>query len=268
MRIARFTPTQADEGERSSDPLYGIVGRGPDGEETVLTISGDPLYAGIHPTGETFRLADVKLLAPVIPRSKVVCVGRNYADHAAEFGGEVPPEPLLFLKPNTSVIGPSDAIVWPRQSRRVDHEGELAVVIGRLCKDVPREKASDVIFGYTIANDVTARDLQKSDGQWARAKGFDTFCPLGPWIETDLDPSDLAISVTVDGEMRQNERTSAMIFKVPEIIEYASAAFTLLPGDVILTGTPAGVGILPPGCTVSVSIEGIGTLENKVISRG
>jgi 2-keto-4-pentenoate hydratase/2-oxohepta-3-ene-1,7-dioic acid hydratase in catechol pathway len=141
-------------------------------------------------------------------------------------------------------------------------------VIGRLCKDVPREKASEVIFGYTVANDVTARDLQKSDGQWSRAKGFDTFCPLGPWIETDLDPSDLAISVTVDGELRQSSRTSSMIFTVPEIVEYVSAAFTLLPGDVILTGTPAGIGILPPGCTVKVTIENIGTLENKVVARG
>jgi 2-keto-4-pentenoate hydratase/2-oxohepta-3-ene-1,7-dioic acid hydratase in catechol pathway len=268
MRIARFTPPTGPDGQRSSDPLYGIVGRSPEGEETVLKITGDPLYSGIHPTGEVFLLSEVRLLAPVIPRSKVVCVGRNYADHAAEFGGEVPPEPLLFLKPNTSVIGPNDAIVWPRQSKRVDHEGELAIVIGRLCKDVPREKAAEVIFGYTVANDVTARDLQKSDGQWSRAKGFDTFCPLGPWIETELDPSDLAISVTVDGEVRQSSRTSSMIFSVAEIVEYASAAFTLLPGDVILTGTPAGVGILPPGCTVSVTIENIGTLENKVIARG
>jgi 2-keto-4-pentenoate hydratase/2-oxohepta-3-ene-1,7-dioic acid hydratase in catechol pathway len=268
MRIARFTPPVDRDGQRSGDPLFGIVGRSPEGEETVLKITGDPLYSGIHPTGEVFLLVDVRLLAPVIPRSKVVCVGRNYADHAAETGSEVPLEPLLFLKPNTSVIGPLDAIVWPRQSQRVDHEGELAVVIGRLCKDVPREKAGEVIFGYTVANDVTARDLQKSDGQWARAKGFDTFCPLGPWIETELDPSDLAISVTVDGELRQSSRTSSMIFKIPEIIEYASAAFTLLPGDVILTGTPAGVGLLPPGCSVNVTIENIGTLENKVISRG
>lgn len=255
MRIARF----ASEPDSYS---FGVV----EGEE-IAAISGDPIYAGITFTGERFPLADVRLLAPVIPRSKVVCVGRNYADHAKEMGNDLPVEPLLFFKPNTSVIGPQDAIVWPRQSQQVEHEGELAVVIGKVGKDIPKERVADYIFGYTIANDVTARDLQKSDGQWARAKGFDSFCPLGPWIETTLDVTDLALTVEVDGQLRQAARTSEMIFDIPTIISYISEAFTLLPGDVILTGTPAGVGLLPPGCQVSVGIEGIGTLTNRVVAR-
>jgi 2-keto-4-pentenoate hydratase/2-oxohepta-3-ene-1,7-dioic acid hydratase in catechol pathway len=166
------------------------------------------------------------------------------------------------------VIGPDDAIIWPTMSKKVDHEAELAVVIGKICKDVPKERVQDVIFGYTIANDVTARDLQKVDGQWSRAKGFDTFCPLGPWIETDIDPRDLAISATVDGELRQNDRTSSMIFDIPTIINFVSQVYTLLPGDVILTGTPAGVGVIPIGSKVAISIEGIGTLENSAVSHG
>lgn len=253
MRIARFSLPDSDSYH------FGIV----EGAE-VAAIAGDPIYAGVSFTGERYSLDQVRLLAPVIPRSKVVAVGRNYAEHAKEMGNDVPAEPLLFFKPNTSVIGPSDAIVWPTQTKQVEHEGELAIVIGRIAKDVPAARANEVIFGYTCANDVTARDLQKTDGQWARAKGFDTFCPVGPWIETDLDTSDLALTVEVDGELRQSGRTSQMIFGIPELIEYISAAFTLLPGDIILTGTPAGVGALPPGCSVSVSIEGIGTLINRV----
>jgi 2-keto-4-pentenoate hydratase/2-oxohepta-3-ene-1,7-dioic acid hydratase in catechol pathway len=261
VRIARFTPPA---GSSSVDPyLFGVVEGG-----EVNAIAGDPMYAGITFTGEHFDLDDVRLLAPVIPRSKVVCVGRNYADHAKEMNSEIPTEPLLFLKPNTSVIGTSDAIVWPAQSQAVEHEGELAVVIGRIAKEISPEMVEEIIFGYTIANDVTARDLQRKDGQWARAKGFDTFCPLGPWIETSLDVSDLAISVEVDGELRQSGRTSQMIFSIPEVVSYISHAFTLLPGDVILTGTPAGVGPLPPGCTVEVTVEGIGTLSNRVMARG
>jgi 2-keto-4-pentenoate hydratase/2-oxohepta-3-ene-1,7-dioic acid hydratase in catechol pathway len=195
-------------------------------------------------------------------------VGKNYADHAKEMDSAVPEQPVLFIKPNTSVIGPDDAIIWPTMSKKVDHEAELAVVIGKICKDVPKERVQDVIFGYTIANDVTARDLQKVDGQWSRAKGFDTFCPLGPWIETDIDPRDLAISATVDGELRQNDRTSSMIFDIPTIINFVSQVYTLLPGDVILTGTPAGVGVIPIGSKVAISIEGIGTLENSAVSHG
>ena len=262
MRIARFT---LPDPTRTSDPKFGIVGSAPDGRETVLVISGDPLYAGVHPTGEVIPLDEVKLLAPVLPRSKVICVGRNYLEHIKELNNDIPSEPLLFFKPNTAVIGPEDAIVWPRGSEQVEHEGELAIVIGRLCKDVPREKVKDVIFGFTIANDVTARDWQRKDGQWARAKGFDTSCPIGPWIETEFDASDAEIKVSVDGEKRQQGRTSQMIFAIDYIIEYISKTFTLLPGDIILTGTPSGVGLLPPGSRVDVSVSGIGTLSNKVV---
>ena len=259
MRIARFTPPK----EISASPLFGVVS----GNEIEI-LAGDPLYSGITKTGEKVALDSVKLLAPVIPRSKVVCVGKNYADHAKEMDSAVPEQPVIFIKPNTSVIGPDDAIVWPSMSKKVDHEAELAIVIGKICKDVPKVRVQDVIFGYTIGNDVTARDLQKVDGQWSRAKGFDTFCPLGPWIETDLDPSDLAISAEVDGELRQNDRTSSMIFDIPTIIHFITQVYTLLPGDVILTGTPAGVGVIPVGSTVSVTIEKIGTLSNRAVAHG
>ncbi|MBM3703558.1 MAG: DUF2437 domain-containing protein [Actinobacteria bacterium] len=257
MRIARFSPPK----EVSASPLFGVVL----GNE-IEVLAGDPLYSGITKTGEKLALDSVKLLAPVIPRSKVVCVGKNYADHAKEMDSVVPEQPVIFIKPNTSVIGPDDAIVWPSMSKKVDHEAELAIVIGKICKDVPKERVQDVIFGYTIGNDVTARDLQKVDGQWSRAKGFDTFCPLGPWIETDIDPSDLAISAEVDGQMRQSDRTSSMIFDIPTIIYFITQVYTLLPGDVILTGTPAGVGVIPIGSTVSISIEGIGTLSNRAVA--
>ena len=259
MRIARFTPPK----EVSASPLFGVVS----GDEIEI-LTGDPLYSGITKTGEKVSLNSVKLLSPVIPRSKVVCVGKNYADHAKEMDSAVPEQPVIFIKPNTSVIGPDDAIVWPAMSQRVDHEAELAIVIGKICKDVPKERVKDVIFGYTIGNDVTARDLQKVDGQWSRAKGFDTFCPLGPWIETEIDPSDLAISAEVDGQVRQSDRTSSMIFDIPTIINFISQVYTLLPGDVILTGTPAGVGLIPVGSTVSITVEGIGTLSNRAVAHG
>jgi 2-keto-4-pentenoate hydratase/2-oxohepta-3-ene-1,7-dioic acid hydratase in catechol pathway len=250
MKVARFSH---DETIR-----YGIV----DGADLVV-LAGDPLFAGFETTGERIPLADAVLLAPVIPRSKVVCVGKNYHDHAAEMGGEAPTEPLLFLKPNTSVIGPGDVIVRPRQSSRTDFEGELAIVVGRVAKDVPAAKAAEYVFGYTIANDVTARDLQRSDGQWARAKGFDTFCPLGPVIETEFDLDGGARIVSrVNGEVRQDGPISDMIHSVADIIAYASAAFTLLPGDVILTGTPAGIGPFDAGDAVEVEITGIGVLRN------
>ncbi|MBK5217075.1 MAG: fumarylacetoacetate hydrolase family protein [Propionibacteriales bacterium] len=258
MRIARFT---TDE-----DPRYGLIGED-NGKEMIAVMDGDPLYAGIQLSGEKVPLEDARLLAPVIPRSKVVCVGKNYLAHAQEMGGDVPKEPLIFLKPNTSVIGPGEPIFYPRQSNNVHFEGELAVVIGRICRDISAADASKVILGYTIGNDVTARDLQASDGQWARAKGFDTFCPLGPWIETNFDPSDVAISTKLGDELKQSSRTSGMVFKVPEIVEYISSFMTLLPGDVILTGTPDGVGPMEVGDDVSVTIEGIGTLTNKVVSR-
>ncbi len=259
MRIARFTT-------EGGEPRYGVV-EGPPDDELVAVVAGDPLYRPVQFTGERLPLADVRLLAPVIPRSKIVGVGRNYADHAAEFGQVIPEEPLLFLKPNTAVIGPGDAIVLPRQSHEVHFEGELAVVIGKLCRDVPRERAADVIFAYTVGNDVTARDLQRSDDQWARAKGFDTFCPLGPWLETELDSADLALRTAVNDEVKQDVRTSKLIFDIPTLVAYISAAFTLLPGDVILTGTPAGVGPIVAGDRVDVTVEGIGTLDNRVVSR-
>ena len=261
MRIVRFSPnTSAGIG---SDPLFGVL----NAENQILVLRGDPIYSGIVPTETKVSLDEVRLLAPVIPRSKVVCVGKNYADHAAEMGSEVPKEPVIFLKPNTSVIGPDDLIQWPRMSERVDFEGELAVVISRISKDVPREKVSDVIFGYTIANDVTARDLQKIDGQWSRAKGFDTFCPLGPWIETEFEPGSQQIKTTLDGEIKQSDVLTSMTFKIPEIVEFISSVMTLLPGDVILTGTPAGIGPMPPGAEVVITIEGIGSLSNKVSPR-
>lgn len=250
MRIARFSHNDAIR--------FGIVD---DGELVVL--SGDPMFAGYDTTGERVPLADVALLAPVIPRSKVVCVGRNYRDHAAELGNDVPAAPMLFFKPNTSVIGPGDAVVLPKHSDFVSYEGELAAVIGRVTRNVSAENALGHVFGYTIANDLTARDWQKTDGQWARAKGFDTSCPLGPAIETEFDVDGPAVITTrLNGEVRQEGPISDMIFSLAEIIEYASAAFTLLPGDVILTGTPAGVGQITAGDTVEIEITGLGTLRN------
>lgn len=258
MRIARFT---TDE-----DPRFGLIGD-EDGKEVVAVVSGDPLYAGINLTGEKIPLDDVRLLAPVLPRSKVIGIGRNYAAHAKELDNELPEEPLVFLKPNTSVIGPGDPILYPHQSENVQFEGELAVVIGRICRDVPADGAEKVIYGYTVGNDVTARDLQRSDNQWARAKGFDSFCPLGPWVETNLDIANVSITTKVGDEVRQDGSTSDMIFKVPELIAYVSSFMTLLPGDVILTGTPEGVGPLSDGDEVSITVAGIGTLTNRVVSR-
>ena len=198
---------------------------------------------------------------------QIVCVGRNYREHAKEMGNEVPTEPLLFLKPRSCVVGAGAAIELPVGAGRVDFEGEVGVVIGSRLRKATAAACAAAVRGIIAANDVSAREWQKNDGQWARAKGFDTFCPLGPWIETELDPNDLAISVTVDGELRQSSRTSLMIFKIPEIIAFVTQVMTLLPGDVILTGTPAGIGPLAAGSTVEVSIEGIGTLTNKVSSK-
>ncbi len=262
MRIIRFSaPEKLGVG---TDPLFGVL----NDQDAILVLRGDPIYSGIVPAEKSLKLSDVKLLAPVIPRSKVVCIGKNYADHAAEMDSEVPSEPIIFIKPNTSVIGPNEVIIWPRMSERVDYEAELAIVIGRICKEVPASKAKDVIYGYTLANDVTARDLQKKDGQWSRAKGFDTFCPLGPWIETEFIPGDQKITSTLNGEVKQSSMLSEMIFKVPQIIEFVTNVMTLLPGDVILTGTPAGIGPMPSGASITVAIDGLGVLTNKVSSRG
>jgi 2-keto-4-pentenoate hydratase/2-oxohepta-3-ene-1,7-dioic acid hydratase in catechol pathway len=262
VRIARFAAGR--------DPQYGVVELAEDGgshPDTVSVLTGDPIAMSVQLTGERKELGSVRLLAPVIPRSKIVAVGRNYAAHAAEMGDEVPKTPLTFFKPNTSVIGPGEPIIYPGASREVSFEGELALVIGRICKEVPVSRVPEVIFGYTVANDVTARDLQRSDGQWARAKGYDTFCPLGPWITTHQqieEAAALAIRTTLDGELRQDGNTKDMILTIPELVAYISSYTTLLPGDVILTGTPSGVGPMLPGQEVSVEIEGIGTLTNPV----
>lgn len=253
MRIARYR----FEGEVS----YGVA----DGQ-VIREMSGTPFPAGseIDVTGVEHDIDAVDLLAPVLP-TKIIAVAKNYADHAAEMGGEVPREPMIFLKPSTAVIGPEGVIRLPGQSERVEHEAELAVVIGRLCKDVPEHRVPEVVLGYTCANDVTARDLQATDGQWGRAKGFDTFCPLGPWIETDLDPADQRLVVRRDGEVVQDGHTSDMVHGIAALIAHASAAFTLLPGDVILTGTPAGVGPVQPGQRVEVEISDIGVLSNPFV---
>ena len=275
MRIARFA--------KGGEVAYGVVGEaqadgsgaarpvtGAAGLSVVAELRGHPFSpgkGGVQFTGATFPLEDVRLLAPVLP-SKVVAVGRNYADHAREMGGEPPAEPVLFLKPSTAVVGHGDQIAYPvKLTQRVDYEGELAVIIGRLCREVPAAQAAEVIFGYTCANDVTARDLQARDGQWTRAKGFDTFCPLGPWIETDADPADLQLTTEVNGEVRQQARTSQLLYDVPALVEFVSTVMTLLPGDVLLTGTPAGVGPLEDGDEVSVTIENVGSLRNTVVNR-
>jgi 2-keto-4-pentenoate hydratase/2-oxohepta-3-ene-1,7-dioic acid hydratase in catechol pathway len=243
------------------DIAYGVAD-----VEGVLVYRGSPFVAW-EPTETVVPWETAQLLAPVLP-SKLVAVGRNYEDHAAERGGEVPDEPLIFLKPATSVIGPEANVVHPAISNDVQHEAELAAVISRVARHVKAEDASAFIMGYTAANDVTARDLQMKDGQWARAKGFDTFCPLGPAIETELDPLEkLAVICRVNGEVRQAGFTSDMVFGVAEILEYVTAVMTLLPGDVILTGTPAGISRVVPGDVMEVEIDGIGILQNPVVSR-
>ncbi len=231
----------------------------------MAAIDGHP-FGSINFTGDRWALPDVRLVAPILP-SKVVAVGKNYADHAREMGGEAPSSPVIFLKPSTSVIGPGDLIRVPPESTRVDHEAELAVVIGRPARDVSRADALAHVLGYTAANDVTARDQQKADGQFTRAKGHDSFCPLGPWLETVLDPSDLRLTAAVNGDMRQDGRTSQMVHDVATLIAFMSSVMTLLPGDVVLTGTPAGVGPIAPGDTVTIGIEGIGELTNPVVAK-
>ncbi|MET8277512.1 fumarylacetoacetate hydrolase family protein [Micromonospora sp. NPDC005174] len=264
MRIARFAHAKG----MSFGAVEGEPEAGPQGL-TIAEIEGHP-FGQLSFSGARWALSDVRLLSPILP-SKVVCVGRNYADHAAELGNEVPKEPLLFLKPSTSVIGPRDAIRLPIFSKQVEHEAELAVVIGAPgARRADRAAAERAIFGYTCANDVTARDLQRSDGQWTRAKGFDSFCPIGPWITTGLDVSDLEIRCEVgrnpdEMEVRQLGRTKDMVFDVVGLVSYISHVMTLLPGDVVLTGTPAGVSPLVEGDTVAVRIEGIGELSNPVV---
>lgn len=254
MKIARFSA--------GGDPQFGIV----DDDELVV-LAGDPMFHGYDTTGERLKLADVRLLAPVIPRSKVVCIGMNYAAHVATMQYEVPDNPLIFLKPNTAVIGPDEPIIIPPVDGRITHEGELVVVIGKIAKRVKAADWRDYVFGFTIGNDVSARDVMFADGQWARAKGFDSFAPIGPFIETELDPSALEIETFVDGEPRRKGNTRDMITKVPEIIEFVSDAWTLLPGDIIMTGTPDGLGGFVDGQTVEIHIEGLGVLRNPAKNR-
>ena len=250
----------------SPDGVAFVAIEGEGGAQVAREIAEHPFGTPTF-TGRQWPLADVRLLAPILA-SKVVCVGKNYAAHVAEMGGESYEDPVIFLKPNTAIIGPNVPIVLPADANPVHHEGELAVVIGRPCKDVPAARAAENILGYTIANDVSARDQQRRDVQWTRAKGHDTFCPGGPWIVTDLDPADLELRTEVNGHVRQNSRTSLMIHDVGEIVEWISAVMTLLPGDLILTGTPEGVGPIEAGDTVSITVEGIGTLTNPVVRKG
>lgn len=254
MRIARIA--------HPAGVAFVALEPGPDGAELAVEIAEHP-FGSVNFTGRHWPLSHVRLLAPVRP-TKIIGIGRNYAAHAEEMGGEAAADPIMFLKPNTTVVGPHAPIRLPADSERVDYEGELAVVIGRPCKDVPAAEAASALLGYTVANDVTARDHQRSDGQWTRGKSHDTFCPLGPWIETTADPTDLALRTQLDGTVVQNSRTSLLLYGVPALVEWVSRVMTLLPGDVILTGTPAGVGPLHAGQSVSVTVEGVGTLTNPV----
>lgn len=250
MKVARFS--------NGAEPRFGIV----DGPELAV-LKGHPLVAGYQTTNERIPLKEVKLLAPTIP-SKIVCIGKNFADHAAEIGEEVTVEPLIFFKPSSAIIGHGDAIVIPPQSKQVELEAELCLVIGKLAKNVSEEKALEYLWGVTIANDVTARDLQFGDGQWARSKGFDTFCPLGPWVETEFVPDGQVIESRINGEIRQNVAITEMVHKIPAIISYVSKNMSLLPGDIILTGSPAGISVINSGDLIECEIEGIGILSNPV----
>jgi 2-keto-4-pentenoate hydratase/2-oxohepta-3-ene-1,7-dioic acid hydratase in catechol pathway len=258
VRIARFT---------ASDQIaFGVV----TGDEadpssmTVTAIDGHP-FAPFEQTSVAFPLSDVRLLPPVLP-NKVIGIGKNYAEHAREMGGEPPSTPTMFLKPSTTVVGPDESVVLPPQSSQVEFEGEIAVVVGRLARHVPAHRVAEVTLGYTCADDVTARDLQRSDGQWTRAKGFDGFCPLGPWIETEVDDAALAVTTTVNGQTRQSAAAADMVHSVTDLVVFVSSVMTLLPGDVILTGTPAGVGPLAAGDDVRVTVTGVGTLRHRVVS--
>jgi 2-keto-4-pentenoate hydratase/2-oxohepta-3-ene-1,7-dioic acid hydratase in catechol pathway len=250
VKVARFS--------NGAEPRFGIV----DGPELVV-LKGHPLVAGYQTTGERIPLKELKLLAPTIP-SKIVCIGKNFADHAAEIGEEVTLEPLIFFKPSSSIIGHGDAIVIPPQSKQVELEAELCLVIGKLAKNVNEDNALEYLWGVTIANDVTARDLQFGDGQWARSKGFDSFCPLGPWVETEFVPDGQIIESRINGEVRQNVAISEMVHKIPAIISYVSRNMSLLPGDIILTGSPAGISVINAGDMIECEIEGIGILSNPV----
>ncbi len=253
MRYARLNHAGVDQWARLVD------------DETALLLTGAPYDGGLE-TKDLVRLDEASLLVPVTP-SKILCVGRNYRAHAEELGNEVPKEPLLFFKPPSALLGPGGAVELPTQSQRVEHEAELGVVVGRRLRDANENEARAAIFGLTCVNDVTARDLQRQDVQFTRGKGFDTFCPVGPWVTTDVSPDDLAVSLRVDGEVRQEGRTSMMLWDVGALLAYASKVKTLEAGDLVCTGTPAGVGPLHPGDRVAITIDGVGTLEHGVIAR-
>jgi 2-keto-4-pentenoate hydratase/2-oxohepta-3-ene-1,7-dioic acid hydratase in catechol pathway len=250
MKIVRFTHGQK--------PGYGIQY-----EDAIQGIEDSP-FDNIQPTHQYHRYTDIRLLAPCEP-TKIIALGVNYRSHGEEMKSSIPTEPLIFIKPSTSVIGTEDKIIYPGSSERVDYEGELGVVIKKVARQVAKEEVADYILGYTCVNDVTARDLQAKDKQWTRAKSFDTFCPIGPCIETELDPNDLVLETILNGEVRQKTRTSQLIFDVPTLVSFISHVMTLLPGDVIATGTPAGIGAIQPGDIVEVKIEGIGTLRNYIV---
>jgi 2-keto-4-pentenoate hydratase/2-oxohepta-3-ene-1,7-dioic acid hydratase in catechol pathway len=255
LRIIRY--------DVGGSPRWGVLG--PD--DTVYEASGEPFGGvGLRTGSAVASLGEVRLLAPITP-SKIVCVGRNYADHAAELGNPVPKEPLIFLKPPSSIVGPGADVVYPDLSGRVDPEAELVAVIGRPGRRVAAEDAMSMVAGYTCGNDVTARDLQKSDPQWTRGKGFDTFCPLGPWVDTEFDPADVRVTCTVDGQVRQDASTKDFIFDIPTLIAYITAFARLEPGDVIMTGTPSGVGPIQVGNTMTVAVEGLGELSNPVVAE-
>jgi 2-keto-4-pentenoate hydratase/2-oxohepta-3-ene-1,7-dioic acid hydratase in catechol pathway len=260
LRIVRF--------KAADRPRYGILAGG-----WVQSLRVSPFAQrasiGYQPAvdGDRYRMDEVKLLAPCTP-SKIVCLGVNYRSHAVETGLAIPPVPLIFLKPPTAVIGPEEKIVLPRlEKRRVDYEAELGVVIGRRGREIPRERARECVLGYTCFNDVSERYAQKNDGQWTRCKGYDTFAPIGPWIETEVEPDDLKVESYLNGEVRQSARTSDLIFGVADIISFVSGIMTLLPGDVIATGTPSGIGKMHPGDVIEIKIEKIGTLKNYVIDH-
>ena len=252
MKIAKFVYNNV--------PAWGLV----DGPELVI-FKGHPLFNNYETTGDRLPLKDVQLLPPVLPTTKILCIGKNYQEHADEMGMGTPTEPLIFFKPTSALIGPEETIVIPADvTTDVDPEGELVIVIGQLAKNVSEEEAMDYVWGFTIGNDVSARDIQKKDGQWARAKGFDTFCPLGPWIETEFEPEGQMIETRVSGETRQSSSIDKMIFDIPRIIQHVTEAMTLLPGDVIFTGTPAGIRNVASGDVVEIEVEGIGVLRNPV----
>ena len=253
MRITRFTDNQ-------KEPKWGWISG-----DKIGIIEGDP-YGAFRRLKATVNLVEVTLLPPVIP-GKLIGIGRNYAEHARERGVEVPPVPMFFLKAPTAIIASGENVVIPPQSQRVEHEAELAVVIGKAGRWIDPDLAAEHILGYSVANDITARDLQQVDGQWGRAKGFDTFCPLGPWIDTDFDPSEAMITCRVNGELRQMSSTHEMIYPVKQLVAFLSSIMTLLPGDVILTGTPPGIGPLLPGDILETSIDGLGTITNPVVSQ-